>query len=240
MRSVWGRHSCLPSAAWDFSDLMLFITLAALALLPSLLLAKVLAGVLPFGKPFDALLAQLFWYILIFLSLYLLLKIRYGAPFWRSLGWRFPFRGAALALVSGPLLVITLGLIAFLIRTPVLNPPFEQMLNNRPTIVFFALFVVVLGPLSEELVFRGFLLPLLIRPLGLAGGIVATGLIFGALHAYEYEWSWRHSLLISLAGMAFGWARYASGSTAASTFMHATFNLTQFIALLAREGIPKH
>jgi membrane protease YdiL (CAAX protease family) len=226
-------------AVWDFTDLFMFITLAFMSLIPSLLLGKVFAGFMPFGKPFDALLAQLLWYVLMFLALYTLLKIRYRVPFWRSLGWRFPFRGATLALVAGPLLVFTLGLIGVLIRTPVLKPPFEQMLRNRPTVIVFALFVVVLGPLSEELVFRGFLLPLLTRPLGVANGIVITGLIFGALHAYEYEWSWRHSLLISLAGMAFGWARYVSGSTAASTLMHATFNLTQFVALIAQSGFPK-
>jgi uncharacterized protein len=97
--------------------------------------------------------------------------------------------------------------------------------------------VVVLGPLCEELAFRGFLMPLLIRSLGVTAGILLTGLLFGALHAYEYEWSWRHSLLISVAGAVFGWARYALGSTAASTFMHATFNLTQFAALLAQSGV---
>ena len=222
-----------PVALWDFADLMMFVTLALVAVIPSMLVVKA-------GKPFLALVAQLIWYLLIFLSLYLLLKIRYGAPFWRSLGWRFPFRGAALALIAGPVLVFALSLIALLIRTPVLKPPFEQMLNDRPTVIFFAFFVVVLGPLSEELVFRGFLLPLLMRPLGVAGGILTTGLIFGALHAYEYEWSWRHSLLIALAGVTFGWARYVWGSTAASTFMHATFNLTQFVALLVQQGIPKH
>ena len=229
-----------PTAEWDFADLMMFITLAFFAMIPSLLAVKIFAGMVPFGTPFLALLSQLLWYVLIFVALWLLLKIRYGAPFWQSLGWRFPFRGAGLALLAGPFLVLALGLIAILIRTPVLKPPFEQMMGNRPTVALFALFVVVLGPLSEELVFRGFLLPLLMRPLGVAGGIVSTGLIFGALHAYEYEWSWRHSLLIALAGMAFGWARYASGSTAASTFMHATFNLTQFVALLAQSGIPKN
>ena len=229
-----------PIALWDFADLMMFVTLAIFAVIPSMLLVKILPGAVAFGKPFLALIAQLIWYLMIFVALHLLLKIRYRAPFWRSLGWRFPFRGAVLALVAGPVLVFALGLIGFLIRTPVLNPPFEQMMGNRPTIMLFALFVVVLGPLSEELVFRGFLLPLLARPLGVAGSILTTGFIFGAMHAYEYEWSWRHSLLISLAGVAFGWARYVAGSTAASTFMHATFNLTQFVALLAQAGIPKN
>jgi uncharacterized protein len=226
-----------PIAFWSYLDLTLFVCLAFPSMLVALLLVKLFAFAIPFGKPFQGLLAQLVWYILIFAALYLLLKTRYGASFWKSLGWRFPFPGAALALVAGPFLAISIGLIGYLIRTPIIKLPFEQMLNNRPTIVLFAVFVVVLGPLCEELAFRGFLMPLLIRSLGVAAGIVLTGLLFGALHAYEYEWSWRHSLLISLAGAVFGWARYSLGSTAASTFMHATFNLTQFAALLAQSGI---
>jgi uncharacterized protein len=226
-----------PVAFWSYLDLALFISLAFPTMLVALVLVKVFAFAIPFGKPFQALLAQLVWYILIFAALYVLLKSRYGAPFWKSLGWRFPFQGAALALFAGPFLAISIGLIGHLIRTPIIKLPFEQMLNNRPTIVLFALFVVVLGPLCEELAFRGFLMPLLIRSLGVTAGILLTGLVFGALHAYEYEWSWRHSLLISVAGAVFGWARYAMGSTAASTFMHATFNLTQFAALLAQSGV---
>ena len=44
-------------------------------------------------QPFQSLLAQLVWYALVFGSLYGLLQVRYHQPFWRSLGWRFPFRG---------------------------------------------------------------------------------------------------------------------------------------------------
>lgn len=227
----------LRPAFWSYLDLTLFVCLCFPSMLIAILLVRAFRFAIPFGKPFQGLLAQLVWYILIFVALYLLLKTRYGAPFWRSLGWRFPFRGAALALIAGPFLAVSLGLIAHLLRTPVIKMPFEQMLNNRPTILLFAIFVIVLGPLSEELAFRGFMMPLLIRSLGVAAGIVLTGVLFGALHAYEYEWSWRHSLLIALAGSVFGWARYASGSTAASTFMHATFNLTQFAALLTQSGI---
>ena len=54
------------------------------------------------------------------------------------------------------------------------------MLENRPTVVLFAIFVVILGPLCEELAFRGFLMPLLMRSFGAATGIIATGILFGA------------------------------------------------------------
>jgi membrane protease YdiL (CAAX protease family) len=70
--------------------------------------------------------------------------------------------------------------------------------------------------------------------LGAAAGILGTGALFGLLHAPEYAWSWRHVLLITAAGSAFGWVRYKSGSTAASTFMHAAYNLTQFAAFLGQ------
>lgn len=225
-----------PIAFWSYQDLALFISLAFPSMVAAVLVVKLVGFAIPFGKPFQALVAQFVWYVLIFVALYVLLKTRYSAPFWKSLGWRFPFQGAVLMLFAGPFLAISIGLIGHLIRTPIIKMPFEQMLTDKPTIMLFAVFVVGLGPLCEELAFRGFLMPLLIRSLGAAGGIVLTGLLFGVLHAYEYEWSWRHSLLISLAGTVFGWARYALGSTAASTFMHATFNLTQFAALLAQSG----
>src|SRR5213079_893775 len=98
-------------------------------------------------------------------------------------------------------------------RTPIIKLPFEQMLTNRPTIALFAVFVVVVGPLCEELAFRGFLMPLLIRSMGAVAGILITGLLFGSLHAAEYQWSWKHVLLISTAGTTFGWVRYKTGST---------------------------
>ncbi|HUJ50536.1 MAG TPA: CPBP family intramembrane glutamic endopeptidase, partial [Bryobacteraceae bacterium] len=158
----------------------------------------------------------------------------YGQPFWRSLGWRFPFRGMPMILFGGPLLAVGLGLVSVLLRTPDIQTPFQQMLNNRPTLLLFAFFAIIIGPLCEELAFRGFLMPLLIRSLGAVAGIVATGALFGLLHAPEYSWSWRHVLLITAAGSAFGWVRYRTGSTAASTTMHAAYNLTQFAAFLGQ------
>ena len=93
---------------------------------------------------------------------------------------------------------------------------------------------MIVGPVAEELAFRGFLMPLLIRSLGAASGIILTGFIFGSVHGYEYEWSWRYMLLISLVGCVLGWAKYRTNSTIASALMHSTFNLTQFVAYLVQ------
>ncbi len=222
------------SPFWSYLDLAFLASLCIPALLVSALAVRGIAALTPLGKPFQGLLAQLIWYALVFGALYALLHVRYKQPFWRSLGFEVPFRGALLSLFAGPVLAISIGYAGYILRAPDVPLPFDQMLHDRPTLVLFAIFVVILGPLFEELAFRGFLMPLLMRSFGVASGIVATGVLFGGLHAYEYAWSWRHVLLISTAGTVFGWVRHKSGSTAASAFLHSTYNLTQFAAFLAQ------
>lgn len=225
-----------PWPFWDYADLAFLITLALPMLFLSALVVRAFSGLLQFGTAFQALLAQLLWYLLVFGSLFTLLRARYQRPFWASLGWKIPFRGILAAFFAGPILAIGIGYIGYLLRTPEIQLPFEQMLANRPTLVLFGIFVVILGPLCEELAFRGFLMPLLIRSFGVTAGILLTALVFGGLHAYEYSWSWKHVLLISTAGSVFGWVRYRTGSTAASTFMHSTYNLTEFAAFLLQQS----
>ena len=139
-----------------------------------------------------------------------------------------------MCILAGPFLAVGIGYLGYLLRTPEISLPFEQMLDNRPTLLLFSIFVIILGPLCEELAFRGFLLPLFVRSFGAAAGIVVTGLLFGCLHAPEYSWSWRHVLLVAVAGTVFGWVRYRTGSTAAATYVHSSYNLTQFAAFVVQ------
>jgi membrane protease YdiL (CAAX protease family) len=219
---------------WNYQDLLFFLSLCFPSLLVAILIVRAFSGLLHLGKPFQGLLAQLVWYALVFSALYALLRVRYGQPFWRSLGWTLPVAAVAASFLAGPLLAIVLSLLGNVLRTPEIPLPFQQMLQDRPTIILFAIFVVILGPLCEELAFRGFLMPLLMRSFGPATGIIATGLLFGSLHGPEYGWHWQHALLISVAGMVFGWVRFRSGSTAAAAAMHSTYNLMQFAAFLAQ------
>jgi hypothetical protein len=202
----------------------------------AVLMIRAIRIFVPLSTSVELLLIQSLWYFLAFGSLAALFRLRYGRPFWQSLGWRpISFGVAVGAILAGPLLAISAGLLGSALRTPEIDLPFEQLLSSRGTVILLGILVVILGPVAEELAFRGFLMPLLMRSLGAASGIVITGIIFGSIHGYEYQWSWRHILLISLVGCAFGWARYKSRSTVTSAFMHAAFNLTQFAAFLVRE-----
>jgi hypothetical protein len=220
------------SPYWDYADFFLFVLLAFGSLAASLV-----AG-LAFTKlsmPFRLLLAQILWYALSFGALKALLQFRYRQPFWRSLGWlKLSFRSEVGAFLAGPLLVISIGLLGVALRAPEIVPPFQQMLGSSGTVILLGILAVILGPVAEELAFRGFLMPLLMRSLGTAGGILVTGFIFGSAHGYEYQWSWQYMLLVSLAGCCFGWAKYKTQSTMAGALMHSAFNLTQFAAFLLR------
>jgi membrane protease YdiL (CAAX protease family) len=220
-------------AFWDYADLGLFIFLSVVSLFAALLLVRYIPPLHALKDPYKLLAGQLFWYLFALGGLALILKVRYDRPFWPSLGWRAPQVGTALAsLTFGLVLAIGLAFIGTAIRTPQIPLPFENMLNNPVLVVLFGLLVVLIGPLCEELAFRGFILPLLMRSFGAAVGIVVTGILFGMLHGFEYP-DWRLVVLVAVAGMVFGWRRYETGSTVNSTLMHAGFNLLQFAALVA-------
>ncbi len=222
------------SPFWDYGDLLLFVLLLIASLAVSLLLGVAFRK---FSIPMRLLLAQILWYALAFSALKALLLFRYDRPFWQSLGWRpIRFVAAAGALLAGPLMALSVGLLGSALHTPEINLPFEEMLGSTGTKILLGILVVILGPVAEELAFRGFLMPLLIRSLGAAGGIVLTGVIFGSAHGYEYQWSWQYMLLVSVVGCLLGWARYKTQSTIASALMHSTFNLTQFVAFLAQQS----
>ena len=116
--------------------------------------------------------------------------------------------------------------------------PLTELLRERASLVWVGCFAITLGPLWEELAFRGFLMPLLVRSLTVAPAILLTALLFAGLHGPEYAWSWKHLALITVAGTAFGWMRHHASSTAAATVMHAGYNLVFFLGMLVPRPVP--
>jgi membrane protease YdiL (CAAX protease family) len=172
-------------------------------------------------------------YTLLFAALAFIFRIQYDRPFWRSLGWTRPRIPFAWCVASGFITTLLVGLVAWLIHTPPSSGPLMDMMKDRTSLIPMAIFGTTAAPLFEELAFRGFLQPLLVRNLGAIGGVVLAAALFGGLHYSEYGDSWRSALLVALAGAAFGCMRQWTGSTAAAAIMHASFNGLQFVAILA-------
>jgi uncharacterized protein len=217
---------------WDYLDLALFLG----AILPSLALAAVLSRTTRMVAPAffgsDAvrtLVFQSFMYVFLVGALYLVVAWRYGEPFLPSLGWTFPIPKAFLVLTVGPALAIALSALGVLLRAPQDSSQIEVLIKSRASLAEIILFGVVRAPIFDEMLFRGFLLPLLVRSVGPWLGILLTAVPFALLHGTQNQWAWQPVLLIGIAGVAFGYVRYKTGSTTAAFLMHSAYNAMGFL-----------
>ena len=213
------------------------------AILPSLLAAVVVSRAVRAAAPqafandaVSTVMYQCVFYAVLLTALYLLTVFRYAQPFWRALGWTFAFRGAWLCLLTAPLLAVGLSAVGVLLRTPPIVSPIEDLLDSGVSQAAMMAFIAVLGPLWEELMFRGFLYPLLERALGPWPAILLSAAPFALIHGAQNQWLWQPLLLIGLAGAVFGYARYKTGSTAAAALLHIGYNSTLLVGFLLQRG----
>jgi uncharacterized protein len=223
-------------AFWNYRDLALFLGLAAPCLLGGALLAKVALLALFVStshKALELLPGQFIGYALLYAALAFIFRFEYERPFWRSLGWRRPEFRLPSIIGLGCLLAFSIAMLGALLKTPEVPAPMRELFNDRSSLLAVAFAGVTVGPLCEELAFRGFMQPLFIRSLGVVPGIFLSALGFGLLHLPQYGYDWQHGVLITMAGAGFGWMRWISGSTLGSTIMHAAYNLTLFLGFYA-------
>ncbi len=214
---------------WGWLDV--FLTLGAI--LPALVISGVVVGLLmtligvkPEAKNV-AMPSQLLGYALWVAAAWFSFWMRHKQPFWESLGfglpeqyWRF--------LVYGPALTVFVGLAGWVLQAKEVKMPLiDELMADPVQRVLFFLFAVTFGPVCEELFFRGMVLPLAVRSFGQVAALVLTSVPFALIHGPQYSWSWQHLLLLTVAGVVFGWLRLQSG-TAAATLTHCTYNLAMF------------
>lgn len=220
---------------WGWADVLL---LAGLTVPVILLVSAIIAGAAfatqwaPRFRAVVPLSATFLFYGIYIVLMWLYFRLRYHRPLFSSLGW----------VASRPLrvhpftwgIITALGAVAFgvALRTPDVKTPLDQLMADPVSIALMSLFAVTLAPIFEELLFRGLLFPLIARSLGAVAGAFLAALPFALLHGPEYAWTWQRVGVVFLAGAAFGWMRYRSGSTAAAALMHAGYNGT-FVAMLA-------
>ena len=218
---------------WGYSDLFLFAGLSVPAMLAGFGLVRAAISVfrLHLSRAAELLTEQFIGYLFLFLVLVVIFRFQYDRPFWDSLGWKRMMRPPFWIVGAGWVTAFAVVLVGYAIHTPTTSNPLTELMHDRASVLLVSIFGVTFGPLAEELAFRGFLQPLLVRSLGVLPGIVVASLPFGLLHFSEYGNSWRHVVLICAAGMAFGWMRQATGSTKASTLMHSAYNALFFAAL---------
>jgi membrane protease YdiL (CAAX protease family) len=224
---------------WGYADLLWFLGMAIASVLVSWAVEWLTVKL--FKSEAASLAAGMFvLYGLLFGSLRMMFRVVYDRPFWRSLGWTPVRLPVMMVMICGMMTAVLVALASNLIHTPTGDNPMTRLLETRTDVLVMGTLGITLGPVCEELAFRGFLQPLLVRSLGAAPGIALAAAAFGLLHFQEYGNSWRHALIIAMAGAAFGWMRHATGSTKAAAIMHAAYNSLFFIALMTEKRILPH
>jgi len=226
--------------AWSGWDVLRILLMGAIALFVSMIVLLVTAPGATLraranavvAQPELQILGQMAAYIVVLGYMYILVTRERGRPrFWQAIHWNWPraiqwylFGGVVL---QAAFLIIEWQLKRFMPR----ETPFSELLRRPYSLLLIAAFSITLGPLMEELFFRGFLYPVLRRRFGVLTGVLVTALGFGLIHAAQYGYSWLSILLIFTVGVVLAVVREAKNSVAAGFLVHAGYNGT-IIALL--------
>lgn len=189
----------------------------------------------------------------------------WGMPFGRGLEWN------ALAVRRWWYWIVAVGVVVSGIAQYSLrfvaepkSSPLDQVLHTTHGAWMMTGFGVLLAPMTEEIAFRGFLLPALAiaydwlalerTPAGLRKwqsssmhsraalvfAAIFSSIPFALLHVGQLQHAWGAVGILYGVSLVLSFVRIRTNSVAASTLMHATYNLTVFVVLFVGTDGYRH
>jgi len=104
---------------------------------------------------------------------------------------------------------------------------------NGIEVPLFALGVVLLAPVAEELLFRGALLRGLVRRTTPGRAVFASALIFALVHVIGDPGTYYYVPAFLLLGLVSGWRAMKTGNLSQSVMLHVGFNLLASILIIS-------
>ncbi len=107
------------------------------------------------------------------------------------------------------------------------STPLSEILDQPQSpalIVIFILLAIVIAPLLEEIVFRGYLFHVLRVAKGRLVAILIVSLSFGILHVEQYWGDWLAIGMVGVLGFILTFLRVWANSTVASVTLHYVYN----------------
>lgn len=244
-------HSSIPEdlrTPWDWVDLVIFALLAVGGtFLISVVLVFVFSafGVTPAqlrssasAKSYFAIVNQILVSFALLAYLAGQVHLREGKPFWRSIGWRplvtksVPAPMVYAFLVAGGLSLSMFVQFAAGFFKPRGKLPIETFFQDRGSALLLMLVSVLLAPVLEETIFRGFIYPVIARSWGIMASIFVTGTLFGLLHAAQLWGGWPQIALLVIVGLIFTYVRAVTKTVFASYVLHLSYNSFLFMVFL--------
>jgi membrane protease YdiL (CAAX protease family) len=179
--------------------------------------------------------AQMLAYILVFAFMVAIVRRGERSPFWKSTRWNWP-HAWLVYLGTGAVLAIALQGLAHFLPMPK-GLPIDRFFETSREAWVLSIFGVTIAPLMEELFFRGFLYPVLVRRLGAVSAIILTAAGFGLIHAPQLGKAWAPVLVVFLVGLVLTITRAVTKSVAAGFLIHIAYNGTiSTLLFLASSG----
>jgi uncharacterized protein len=233
---VWNGWDVLQIAG--FTLLILFLTQLAIVFGVRHFILRHSSWLEIAQNPAFALLSEFLTYIVVAMYMVLLVEGKYHVRFGKAVRWNWP-GAAAFSFLGVGVLMLGLDLLGRFLPMPK-STPFDQFFARPFDAYLTAIFAISLGPLMEELFFRGFLYPVLARRLGIFWGIILTALPFGLIHAVQYGYAWGAVLVIFLVGIVLTTVRAVTKSVGASFLAHVGYNATLMVISAVATGGFRH
>jgi hypothetical protein len=183
--------------------------------------------------------AQLLSYAIVFAFMYVVVTRVHRQPFWPAVRWNWPRRAWIGFAGIGVGLAILVPIISSHLPIPK-SLPIDQMFRSAADAYAMMIFGVVVAPFMEELFFRGFLYPVLVRRLGVIVSVILTAATFALIHSSQLGRSWSALLIIFIVGLVLTITRAAHKSVAASWLAHMAYNGTLSLLLFIGTGGFRH
>ncbi len=137
-----------------------------------------------------------------------------------------------------PVLILMLVIIALIINitkyVPERQPVVELFLKEKGVafLTYSSLFAAIIGPIIEELFFRGFLYGALKKYIGIFWAMLVTAILFAALHAHIVGF-----FPIMALGMLLAYIYEKTGTLVSSVTVHMIHNLSMvFLVFLVKQA----
>lgn len=190
-------------------------------------------------NPVLALVSEFAGYVAVLCFMVMFIEGQYQVPFLRAIGWNWP-RNQWWSLVGlGVVLLFAIQGLGHFLPIPK-EVPFDKFFSTPRDAYLTSLFAISFGPFMEEILFRGFLYPVLARRIGMAASIVITGVAFGLVHGLQLSFAWGPVLMISVVGIVLTTVRAVKRSVAASMIVHIAYNFTLTVLTFVATGGFRH
>ncbi len=220
-----------PRYRWTVIDLVAFAVffLAALLIVQLAFFYAVKAfGPRLQGSVVAAVVAQGVIDSIVVVFIFFLVRVVHGFSFKETIHWNRHYN-----YTSGTLMGLGVMLALSVALTSTLFPqadqtPIEKLLSSAKSLYIFAVFGILIAPLFEEIIFRGFLFKVFSDMRGPGLAVPATALLFSSLHALQLWGNWAAVLLIFAVGFILAVIRERSNSLIPGLIVHTAYNSTLF------------